>query len=78
LLVPNSAFIYFLKVYLYNGNKATVPARQWCWQQPTALTDQKGDANNRTPKTAETPKRLGKGMPATTGTHRGLKIFFFL
>jgi hypothetical protein len=48
---------------------ATVPAKQWCWQQPTALTERLKQQRHQ--------QQLGQGMPATTGTHKGLKIFFF-
>jgi len=57
---------------------ATVLARQWCWQQPTALTDQKGMPTTQCLKQQRHQQQLGQGMPATTGKHKGLKIFFFL
>jgi hypothetical protein len=47
---------------------ATVPAKQWCWKQPTALTERLKQLRHQ--------QQLGQGMPATTGTHKGMKIFF--
>jgi hypothetical protein len=43
-----------------------------CWQQPTALTDQKkGMPTTKRLKQQRHQQQLGQGMPVTTGTHKG-------